>query len=187
MKAANAPAEVLTLRPRAARSESHTASADAKPETVAFAWEDLGAILREVVPLATRHAYEVPRQEAFEPDWERYIQYQAMGVMHVLTARSGGHLVGYVMLFIGPHIHYAHTVWANISDPYLDPLYRSGWTGMRMLREAEKRAKQLGAKFVDFAENTAYSNPSGRRLGVALKRLGYEPRDTIWTKRLGHA
>jgi len=152
-----------------------------------FAWENLGAILREVAPLARRHAAEVPRQETFEPDWERYIAYQAVGCMHVLTARNDGFLIGYVMVFVGPHLHYANTMWANISDPFLDSLYRSGWTGMAMLKEAERKARELGAKFVDFTENTAYHNPSGRGLGVVLKRLGYEPRDTVWTKRLGHA
>lgn len=109
------------------------AAIDAEIETVSpFHWQDLGL-----------------DQEYFKPDLdhERYLKMDEMGMMHVVTARDEGKLVGYIICFVMPHFHYKSSGLMALADMYyiLKP-YRKGGLGVRMFLEMERGLKARGVK-----------------------------------------
>lgn len=139
------------------------------------------------MPLFKRHWREIALHQAtvpLDPDWDRYLGMELGGMMHFLTVRVDGVLVGYLFVGVGPHLHYSTTRWAMVDMFWLDPLYRTGWTGVKMFREMEKRLRELGAKVVHVSEKEHFHNPAGRAVGVLLKRLGYRPIEIVWAKAL---
>lgn len=119
-----------------------------------------------------------------DPDWARYFDYDLLGILHCLTVRDGQTLVGYVFVLTWPHLHYASTLWAQTDIFWLDPVYRQGWTGFRMLRLMEKRLQELGVRVI-YANAKLHFEASRGTIGKLLERLGYKPTEMIYSKFIG--
>jgi GNAT superfamily N-acetyltransferase len=161
-----------------------TTSGLAKPE---FRWEKFSAIMRELPPLFRRHWREIALNQdhvPLDPDWDQYLTLELGGMLHVLTVRVKGVLVGYVFMLTFPHLHYASTAWAGTDIYWLDPTLRFGWTGVRMFRHVELRMRAMGIKVI--AVNMKLHFEAGRgTIGKIFERLGYKPIETIYSKYLG--
>jgi GNAT superfamily N-acetyltransferase len=120
---------------------------------------------------------EVP----LDPNWDRYFEYDLLNILQTLTVRSNGVLVGYVFMLVFPPLHYASTIWAQSDMVWLDPAYRSGWTGVRMFREAEAGMRRLGVKVVVLSEQLHFDT----RLGNLYKRLGFKHTENLFSKFIG--
>lgn len=161
-----------------------TASAPAKPE-VRFAIEPFYVIARELPPLFKKHWRELGRDRGdvpLDPDWDSYMQHSIAGRLQVLTARVGDELVGYVFNLVGPHLHYRSTLHSIAEMYWLDPRYRHGWTGLKMLRRNDDEMRRRGVVRTGIAEHLGYKNQNGRMMRVILRRLGYRARDVHYSK-----
>ena len=69
----------------------------------------------------------------------------AKGILHILTLRDDGKLVGYYLAFVFPHVHYASSGLMSFTDVYyLRPEYRRGGIGAALLAEAERTLRDRG-------------------------------------------
>lgn len=139
------------------------------------------------MPLFKRHWLEIGvnrDQVPLDPDWARYFDYDLLGLLRTLTVRSNGALVGYVVILVGPHMHYASTLWAQYDLYWLDPAYRQGWSGVKMFTEAERALREWGVKVVNINMKIHFDLSNDGRMRKLLARLGYKPRDVVYAKVL---
>lgn len=93
-------------------------------------------------------------------------------------------MVGYVFVFVFPHLHYASTLWAQTDIFWLDPVYRQGWAGIKIFRVLEKSLKEAGVKVIGV--NTKLHFEAGRgTIGKVFSRLGYKPVEMVYSKFIG--
>lgn len=152
------------------------------PVALELKWERFSAVAKELPPLFRRHYQEIAANHKvlLDPDWDAYYQMDLANRIRVLTARSGGVLVGYVFVIAGPHLHYVSTLWAHIDLYWLDPVYRQGWTGYRMLREVVRHMRENGVKVLMAPEKLHFERKRGGT-GILWKRLGFKPQDRLWS------
>ena len=150
--------------------------------------ERLARIARELPPLFKQHHAELavdPMRAPLAPDWDKYFDLDLLGVLHILTVRDGPVLVGYIFNLLGPHLHKKTTPVAHVDIYWLDPGYRSGWTGYKMFVENERFLKAAGVKKITLAEKCHFKNAFGRQVNVIFKRMGYTPEDVVYGKWIG--
>lgn len=107
-------------------------------------------------------------------------QYEALefaGMWRCIGAFEGGCLVGFVSVLVTPHLHFGCNV-ASTECLWLDPSHRHGTAGLRLLREARRLAKDMGAKVL------FVSAPHGSRLERLCQRL-YRCDSSIFCVTLG--
>jgi hypothetical protein len=170
--------------PRPRPRPSVPASPEKTQPEIVFAWEKVSALAREIKPLFRQHWWEIALNKdevPLDPDWERYLTFEMAGILHVLTVRSEGALIGYVFVCVGPHLHYASTTWAVVDMFWLNPVHRFGWTGVTMFRRLEEKMRELNVRVLHVSEKLHFK---GGRVGVIFKRLGYRPIEQIWAKVL---
>jgi hypothetical protein len=79
-----------------------------------------------------------------DPNIERMIAMEAMGMFKVIGVRDEGVLKGYMLAVVSPHLHYQSSPQMFIVDAYyIAPECRNG-TGAKLIRFAENLAKELG-------------------------------------------
>lgn len=157
------------------------------PAKLKIAWERFGYFAHELPPLFMRHWREIALNQdevPLDPNWDRYFEYDLLGILQTLTVRSNGVLVGYVFMLVHPHLHYASTVWAQSDIFWLDPAYRSGWTGYRMFKEVEAGMRRLGVKVVMVNTKLHFAADRGT-IGKLFERLGYKATETLFSKFIG--
>ena len=151
---------------------------DPDPPELTFAWEPFRAFASELPPLFERHWREIAlNQDAIplDPDWDRYFQMDVAGILRCLTVRTAtGVLVGYHFVLVFPHLHYASTLWAQSDIFWLDPVFRRGWWGVRLLGVVRDRLKEAGVKKQQVNIKLHFEADRGT-LERVLRRLGYEP------------
>lgn len=134
-----------------------------------FAVEPLAKVWDEVVALAKSHWFETQEyrhNQPFNPLYERYAQYEAMGLYLQFTVRDAGLLVGYGGAYVVPSMH-TQTMIAQEDTWYLDPKYRKGWTAMKFFKFMENECRKRGAKQINLTV------PEGIGTGVLCERMGY--------------
>ena len=160
-------------------------SARAAPE-IAFAWERFPNIVGELPPLFKRHWQEIALNQdsiPLEPDWPRYYELDLARILHVLTVRVSGLLVGYCFVIVHPHLHYASTLFAQTDIYWLDPVFRRGSTGIRMFREVETYLRAGGCKVVYVNVKLHFLKERGT-LDKLFRRLGFMPTEMLYSKVL---
>ena len=148
-----------------------------------FKWEKFRDIAKELLPLFIRHWEEIEQDREAVPldmDFDSYYRLDLEGMLHILTVRIDGRIVGYSFSLVGPHLHHQSTKTAHTEMFWLAPEYRSGWTGVRLLRLTRRGLKDRGVKLhtIDFRLSF-----QGGRVGKLLARLGYRP-TAIVTRRI---
>ena len=116
-----------------------------------------------------------------DPDWDRFYALDLQGLLRVLTVRVEGHLVGYVFLIIGPHLHYKSTTWAHCDMFWLDPVYRQGWTGVKMFKELLRGVEEMGAQIASVPVKMHFM---GGRVIKLLERLGFKQVEILMTRKM---
>lgn len=142
--------------------------------------EFLSDFWHEAQPLFAAHWREIAHYQDIElaPDQEFYFSQEQVGNLRCYTARDSGRLVGYVVFFVRRNPHYMLSRQAAQDVLFLLPEYRRGMTGVRLLRLAEERLKAEAVQVV--YHHVKRTN----KVGELLERLGYEPIDVIFGKRL---
>jgi len=120
-------------------------------------------------------------KDALEPDWDRYYSWDIEGALRILTVRVEGHLVGYLFMLIGTHLDHRTILYAQAEKFWLDPVYRQGWTGIKLFKEAIRAATEWRVK--EFAVPVELHVMDGR-LEKLLKRLGFRAVEVVHSRRL---
>ena len=155
-----------------------------RPESVKLkvGFERLSAIAHEMRYLAGRQQAEVGGNYLpYAPDWDTYLAYERAGSCNAWTARTieSKVLVGYVIWITTRGLHSVDTIFASADLVYLAPEWRDGMTGYKLLKSAVAAiSPKVG--IVKVETNDLYE---GGRMGVLLKRLGFERIGSIYVHR----
>lgn len=112
------------------------------------------------------------------PDFDRYEQLEQAGIFKLFTVRNETDIVGYFACFVMPHLHYCDHLYATNDVLYLKPEYRKGFTGIRLIKFAERCLKDDGVSVIQI--NTKNHKP----FDPVLIRLGYSLADKVYSKVL---
>lgn len=144
--------------------------------------ETFGNVLDEIRPLLVRHWREISAYPdiPLNVDEEKYETIESIGNLRIYTVRLEGKLIGYAVFFLGHHIHYSGSFQATEDVVYVDPDFRLGSIGVRLLQFSDSKLKEEGVQVVH--HHVKLGHPV---LGLILqKKLGYVPVETIYSKRL---
>jgi GNAT superfamily N-acetyltransferase len=148
---------------------------------VTFQRERLAPNLRQLLPLLRKDWEEngIDRDTVpFALDLDRYLNYDLVGILQIVTARDKGALIGYIFALVHPHIDHSGMGWAMLTWYWLYPEYRGGGIGDAMLQSMEKF---LRAARVSVVEAT-------RKIGSdhnMFERNGFSDTDIVSRKHLG--
>ena len=113
-----------------------------------------------------------------DPDWDMYHKLEELNILRIFTCRDGDRLVGYFVPHIIPNIHSRGNIIAVAEIIYVLEEYRSGMTGYKLFKFAEKCIKEDGVKILHVT--TTEKNP----IDPMMKRLGYSKVETKFEKVL---
>lgn len=112
-----------------------------------------------------------------EPQQAMYEAMEQLGILHMWGAYDVDELVGFIVLLVNNAPHYAHKM-ATLESFFVHADHRKGGTGIRLLRAAQSKAKELGAV------GLFVSAPAGSRLEKAMPALGYKHSNTMFFRAL---
>jgi hypothetical protein len=151
-------------------------------EALKYQFERLSVVANELLPLIKASWEEVTYKDkfnlVFDIDWDRAFHLDMLGVLHLLTVRDNGRLVGYVLNQVFNPILFTTTKFSYVEAFFLDPLYRSGWNGVNLLKKNEKGMRMLGVKIIKLGLYREDFN-------FIIKRLGYEFTEHCALKYIG--
>ena len=149
---------------------------------IKYQQEFLHSVQDDIKPLLEEHWEEVALNKdkiKINPDWEAYFSLESQGKLDIFTARDEGVLVGYFVVFVYPHIHYKDHLFAKNDLIYLSPSHRKGFTGIRLIKFAEKCLKEDGVSVL--VVNTKNHKPFHK----VMQFLGFTPEDVEYSKYIG--
>lgn len=149
---------------------------------ITYQEEALADCLEEMKPLLESHWEEIAIHKEvvkLDPDYDKYLLLDNMGMLHVLTVRDEGVLIGYFISFIQPHMHYKSTIYAVNDILYLDKEYRKGLTGYKMFKRAEELLTEIG---VDVIVIHSKVNKDFKSL---MDKLGFNMVENTYSKFVG--
>lgn len=160
-----------------------------------FAAEKIVDVKQEVMPLLLRHWDEIALNKAavpLNPDWETYEKLEAMGMLHVTTARFEGEIVGYASYLISPNLHYRTMLVADGDIFYLAKEHRRGSAGIRLLRQAEAHimafceasGRGYDCVYIINKEKAHFMKDGRSIVGPVLNRLGFNLIEHYYAKRV---
>jgi len=135
----------------------------------------------ELWPLLVKHREELTTNKdlmELAPIAAQYREAESAGVLFAVTVRKDGHLIGYSVNFVGPHLHYSGMRYAHNDVLFLDPAHRKGTVGFRLIQASEDAARERGAKMIVW-----HAKP-GTAMERLLPRLGYRVQDVLFSKEL---
>jgi GNAT superfamily N-acetyltransferase len=147
-----------------------------------YARENLSSILGEVEALLEKHWEEIALNKEkikLNPDWDAYASLDQAGQLGIYTARKDTKLVGYFIVVAAPNPHYKDHIFAVNDVIYLDPDYRKGFVGIKLIKFAEKDLKSLGVSVL--AINTKVHRP----FDSLMERLGFKLIERVYSKYIG--
>ena len=98
----------------------------------------------------------VTKQYKLNPDYEVYRQNSNR--IKVVVCEDDDVIVGYIVFFVSPHLHYKDCLMAVEDIYYLKPEYRKGSTGIKMFRFAEVYLKSVGVNMIKYSTKVHLDN-----------------------------
>lgn len=145
-----------------------------------FQKEKLAQCFDESAELREQHWQEIAQSremlDRVNPDREMYMKLDALNLVHVLTARDGGKLVGYFVAFVRKHMHYQHITCGSDDLFYLAPSHRRGLAGARFLEAAIQMMRAAGAQHISIRDKFL-----NRDIGPLLERRGFKATEIVYT------
>ena len=146
---------------------------------IEYKQEFLCTCLDDIKPLLKDHWEELALHQdeiKLEPDYDRYLQMEDK--LKVFTLRDRGELVGYLIVIVDNHLHYASTLWATTDVFYLKPEYRNMSFGSTLLQFCEDCLKEDGVDV--FMVGMKVHRP----FEELVESLGYKPVELTYGKKL---
>lgn len=114
---------------------------------ITFQEEPFAQFFRDGQALFVQHHKELAVNQGkikMDLDEQKYQALEDAKILFVLTVRDHGYLIGYLVAFVMPHMHYKSAGLMALTDMYfIRPQSRRG-CGARMFVEFEKRMKARG-------------------------------------------
>ena len=121
----------------------------------------------------------VTKEFPYEPDYDAYKRMAEAKLLRCITCRNDEELIGYIIFYIQPHLHYKSCVTAFEDLYFVKKEYRKGRVGIKLFQYAEKVLKDRGVHRIILHTKVHLDNS---RL---FEYLGYKPSDKTFTKMLG--
>ena len=144
--------------------------------------EFLFGVKGEIEPLLNSHWEEIALNKEkikLNPDWDAYESFEQQGKLKIFTARDDGQLVGYFVVIVGTNIHYKDHLFASNDIIYLSPNHRKGFTGIKLIKFAEKCLKKDGVSVLTI--NTKVHQPFDKLMDF----LKFRKIERVYSKYLG--
>lgn len=144
--------------------------------------ESLTARLEEMKPLFPLHWEELALNKdkvPLDPQYDVYLQRDAMGQVLFVTLRRDGELKGYFVGFVAPGLHYQTCLTLTMDIFWTHPDIRGGGAGLRLFKAVENEAKRRGVQRVFYGSK---NHKDASRLFAALR---CEPVETYHSKWIG--
>lgn len=148
---------------------------------IVYQQESLHTCRDDAKNLLEQHWEEIALNKEYiklNPDWEAYYELEDAGALKIFTARDGDTLIGYFVVLCRKHLHYVDHVFAFNDILYIRPDYRKGFTGIRLMKFAERCLKEDGISVM--VVNTKRHKP----FDILLEWLGYKHAENTYTKLL---
>jgi N-acetylglutamate synthase-like GNAT family acetyltransferase len=149
---------------------------------IAFAVEPFSQMVNEVQALLPGQWRELARDRDIPlvMDTERYREAEKQNILHVVTVRADGKLVGYYVCVVMGHLHYKTAgPMAHTDLYYLRPEFRkAGGVGARMFLFLEQSLKARGVVKIYLSTKVHQDHSE------LFEALGYRLTDKIFTKRI---
>lgn len=140
------------------------------------------SLLEEMRPMNEAHYKEIAHYKdiPLKIDRQRYLALEAAGILRCYTVRDQDdhRLVGYAVFIVQFNMHYSDSLQAAQDVIFLAPEYRGQFLGSRFINWCDDRLRDEGAQAVYQHVKVAHD------FGKLLERLGYEPVDIIYARRL---
>lgn len=147
--------------------------------TIDYSREKVEQVRDEIMPLLMAHYAEIGQHDlSVLPDWDTYLKAEEDGALFILTARLGEVLIGYNVMLLINHLHYADSKVAQNDVIYVAPKYRRGKVGIGLVNYFEAAMRSVG-----FDKIYYHAKPSNG-FGRLLEAMGYSPVETIHAKSL---
>lgn len=136
------------------------------------------AILPELEKLFPEHYEElsVTKEYPLNPDYESYRMMAQAGLLRTITCRADGELIGYVVFFIRPHMHYKDCITAYEDIYFVKKEWRKGRVGIRLFKYAEQVLKERGINRIIINTKVHLDNSS------LFEYLGYKHIEKMYSK-----
>ena len=110
---------------------------------------------------------------------DKYADLESKGMLLSLFALDDdGQIAGYSINMIAMNMHSADTCFVQNDALFLAHAHRKGRAGVRLMRETEKAAKEVGAKLM------IWHAKEGTGLDKLLPLLGYGVLDVMYSKEI---
>lgn len=116
------------------------------------------------------------KEYPLDPDWDAYKRLNDSKMLRCITCRADGELIGYIIFFISPHIHYKTCITAVEDIYFLKKEYRRGRIGIRLFKYAEEVLKRIGVNRIIYGTKVYLDNSK------LFNYLGYKHTDKVFTK-----
>lgn len=136
----------------------------------------------EIQPLLEKHWEEVAMYKdrvPLAPDWERYHKMENEGLLHVVTVRDNGELVGYYVSILTNGLHYRFTKYAINDIVLIKPDYRNAKVGVELFKYVEKLLIDEGVTIMTIHMKTFLPFDS------LCEGLGFDYAERLYTKYIG--
>lgn len=147
---------------------------------VTFTIERFAEIEQEAQALAVTHWAETESsmygEREYILDSAQYRALEAAGMLHIVTARSDGALVGYASFFVTYNQHIAGMM-GSLDGLFMAREHR-GHSGIKLLRFALESLKVCGLALVQLS-----APESNAKVGKIYERLGAALTETVYTLR----
>lgn len=140
------------------------------------------ALMPELPPLLYDEWFEATggdeSRQKLSPAWDKFIQMEMLGILHVVTARADGKLVGYIFNVVHPHLHFSNTLYSFIDAFYIDPAHRQDGTPEALEEENIQMLASAGIARVQMVVSATLW------LYKLMKKLQYERTESNFMKWL---
>lgn len=140
-----------------------------------------GGTLDELKPLFPGHYAELSRHQgrhALNPRYDAYLAKEAAGEVLCVTLRADGAIVGYLVGFVGPGLHYPSCLTCTPDIFYVHPDHRNAGAGRLLFKTAEAELRRRGVNLWMVGTKRHFD------AGPLLERLGFAPEETMHWKWL---
>jgi hypothetical protein len=148
---------------------------------MSFQVETWDQVRAEASVLWADHFQEVgqdPKRMPLNPDLMKCARLASLGMLHIVTARKNGVLVGYHASIIDNLLHYRTTLAAESDLYWLAPPYRNGRNALRLFQEVERSCKARGVEILYDATKVYLDR------GELFEHLGYKLIEKRYSKRI---
>lgn len=146
---------------------------------ISYARETVAQVRDEITPLLLAHYAEIGQRDlAVMPDWDAYLKAEQEARVFILTARLDGLLIGYNVMLLAKHLHYADARIAQNDVIYVVPEHRRGKVGLGLISHCETALRAAGF------DKIYYHAKPVNNFGRLLERLGYGAVETIHARNL---